>query len=94
MLEASRWRTFPAYRLTAGPRRLGVATMRWSHSQWLVTHDSLHLEWSMENYMISADMLVDGDALRGRMHSETDAVVPNPPTTAIEGRRIPCTAPR
>jgi hypothetical protein len=87
------WRPFPAYRLSTGPRSVGVAAQRWAHSTWYVSHDSVHFEWSRENQAFVADLLVVGDALRGTMHVETDAVDPNPPTTTVRGQRIPCGSP-
>ena len=84
------WQTFPAYRLSMGPRFMGIAAQQWSNSTWYVTHDSLHFEWSRLNEMMVADLLVFGDTVRGTMHSETDAIVSNPPTTSVQGRRIPC----
>lgn len=88
------WQTFPAYRLSTGPRSLGVAARQWSSALWYVTHDSVHFQWSRYNYDLFADLLVLGDTLRGTMHSESDFVVPNPPTTSVSGRRIPCGLPQ
>lgn len=88
------WQTFPAYRLSTGPRFLGVAARQWSHSTWYVSHDSVHFQWSRQNEAVVADLLVVGDTLRGTMHLETDAVDPSAPTTSIRGRRIPCGSPQ
>jgi hypothetical protein len=90
VLVGENWQAFPAYRLSIGPRSLGVAARAWPRSIWHVTHDSVHFEWTDTNQMVFADLLVVGDTLHGTMHSETDAVVPNPPTTVMRGRRISC----
>ena len=84
------WQSFPAYRLSIGPRPLGVAAEPWGWKTWHVTHDSVHFEWTRSNQLVIADLLVVGDTLHGTMRSETDAVVPNPPTTVMRGRRISC----
>jgi len=86
--------SLPAYRLSAGPRALGVAAQRWTYSAWYVSHDSVHFRWSGGNTAIVADLLVVGDTLRGMMHLESDGVELNPPTTSVSGRRIACGSPR
>jgi hypothetical protein len=87
------WQPFPAYRLSAGPRSVGVAAQRWAHSTWYVSHDSVHFQWSRQNAAIIADLLVVSNTLRGTMHLETDAFDANPPMTSVSGRRIPCASP-
>lgn len=87
------WRSLPAYRLSPEPRSRGVAAQRGWNSIWYVTHDSVHFEWSRMNEDIYAVLHVVGDSLLGTMHSESDAIVPNPPTTSISGRRIRCASP-
>jgi hypothetical protein len=94
ILVGQSWRTLPAYRLSTGPRSLGVAARPWPHSMWYVTHDSVHFQWSGGFEAILADLLVAGDTLRGTMHLESDSVDPSPPATSIRGRRIPCGLPQ
>jgi hypothetical protein len=84
------WRSVPAYRLsTPGPAK-GVAADKWKASVWYVTHDSIHFEWGGSWSAVYADLHVVGDSLRGNIRWETDAIVPNPPTSSIVGVRAPC----
>ena len=57
---------------------------------WYVTHDTLHLIWSVMDHALYADLHVIGDSLDGQMHTETDVVGVPEPTVQVVGRRVAC----
>lgn len=57
---------------------------------WYVTHDTLHLIWSVMDHALYADLHVVGDSLDGQMHTETDVVGVPEPTVHVIGRRAAC----
>ena len=59
-------------------------------SKWYATNDSLHFEWFTENSMLYVSLLLAGDSVRGTMTHSSDAIVPNPPTIAVTGKRVSC----
>lgn len=85
------WMSQPSYRLSPSSQAVGLGALNHDDvSYWYVTHDSLHLFWTATSATLTADLRVRGNLLDGSMHFETDAVVRNPASVDVVGRRIPC----